>query len=177
MTHAAETIRRSTFVVFVVFVVTVLALASCGSGPVGHAEARWQAAGVEAYRLHLREFQSVWCVYDVDLEVQGNRVLSATVTARPGPAGGCLQYTQGIVESPVSLPADEAPAHWTVSGMFDIARKWQEQAGQKGLLVELEFDPQLGYPQRIYRDDEAAVDDDWGLSITALEILSGGTAQ
>lgn len=174
MTHAAETIRRS---IFLVFVLIVLALASCGSGPVGHAEARWQSAGVEAYRLRLREFQSVWCVYDVDLEVQADRILSATVTARPGPAGDCLQYTQGVFDSPVPLPADEAPAHWTVSGMFEIAREWQEQAGQKGLRIELEFDPQLGYPQRIYRDDETVVDEDWGLSITALEVLPRGEAE
>jgi hypothetical protein len=157
--------------------VMLLALVGCGSGPVGRAEARWEAAGVEAYRLHLREFRSVWCVYEVDLEVRGSQVVSAAVTARPGPAQNCSDYTQGIVERPIAIPPEEAPAYWTISGMFEIARDWQQQAGRKGLRVELEFDPELGYPQRIYRDDEAASDEDWGLSISELAILAGGAAE
>jgi len=111
------------------------------------------------------------------VEVRGSQVVSATVTAHSGPAQGCSSYTQGVLERPVALASKEAPAYWTVAGMFEIARDWQGQAGQKGLRVELEFDPELGYPRRIYRDDEAALDDDWGLSISALEILAGGAAQ
>lgn len=177
MSHATETARGRRTFSRSILIVLVLSVAACGSGPVGRAEGRWEAAGVEAYRLHLQEFRSVWCLYEVDLEVRDGQIVSATVTASPGPAQDCHQYTQGVIESPISLPVEEAPAYWTVPGMFEIAHDWQDQAGRKGLRVELEFDTELGYPRRIHRDDEAAMDDDWGLSITDFQVLPGGTAE
>ncbi|HSJ53562.1 MAG TPA: DUF6174 domain-containing protein [Anaerolineae bacterium] len=177
MSQLPQTATARRILLWSILGVMLPVLAACGAGPVGRAETRWEAAGAEAYRFHLREFRSVWCVYEVDLVVQGSQVMTATVTARPGPAQGCWDYTQGVVERPVALSPEEAPTHWTIPGIFEIARDWQEQAGQKGLRVELEFDPELGYPLRIYRDNEAAYDDDWGLSISKLEILAGGAAQ
>jgi hypothetical protein len=140
------------------------------AGGVEEAEKRWQAAGVADYRIQVREVQSIWCYYQINLEVQDSQVVSGTITAYPGPAQSCQNYTNGVVRKPIALSPDEA-ARWAVPGLFEIARSWEGLAGQKDMEVKLEFDPKLGYPTRLHMDNTVIYDDDAGLNVLQFEPL------
>ena len=146
----------------------LIRLVGCRAGGVGEAEKRWQVSNVVDYHIQVREVQSTWCYYEIDLEVRGGQVVTGTVTAYPGPARSCWNYTNGIIQEPVALSPDQA-ARWAVPGLFEIARQWEGVAGQKDMEVKLEFDPQLGYPTRLHKDNIVAYDDDTGLQVLQFE--------
>jgi hypothetical protein len=137
---------------------------------VAEAEQCWTEGGVTDYRIQLREVQGTWCYYDIEVEVRADRVVTGTATAHLGPARGCWAYTEGVVEEPVSLSPDEA-ARWTVPGLFEIAHDLDSLAGRKDMKVVLEFDPALGFPTRLFRDNTVAMDDEEGLSVVQFERL------
>jgi hypothetical protein len=143
---------------------------SLQAGGVEEAEKRWQATDVASYRIQVREVQSTWCYYEINLEVQNGQVVTGTIIAYPGPAQGCWSYTDGVVRKPIALSPDEA-ARWTVPGLFEIARGWEGLAGQKDMEIALEFDPKLGYPTRLRMDNTVVYDDDAGLSVVQFEPL------
>jgi hypothetical protein len=146
----------------------LIRLVGCRAGGVGEAEKRWQASNVVDYHIQVREVQSTWCYYEIDLEVRGGQVVTGTVTAYPGPARNCWNYTGGVIQEPVALSPDQA-ARWTVPGLLEIARQWEGLAGQKDMDVDLEFDPQLGYPIKLHKDNMVAYDDDTGLEVLQFE--------
>ena len=154
----------------VVVLLLIVRLVGCRASTVEGAEKRWQESGVTDYRIQVREVQSTWCSYEISLEVRGGQVVTGTVTASPGPARSCWNYTNGIIQKPVILPPDQA-ARWTVPGLFEIARQWEGLAGQKDMDVKLEFDPRLGYPRRLHLDNTVAYDDDTGLEVLQFEPL------
>jgi Family of unknown function (DUF6174) len=145
-------------------------LVACQPSSVGEAEKRWQASGVVDYRIQVREIQSTWCYYEINLEVQNNQVVTGTIIAYPGPAQSCWSYTDGVVQKPIALSPDAA-ARWTVPGLFELARDWEGLAGKKDMKIGLEFDPELGYPTSLHRDNIIAYDDDAGLSVLQFEPL------
>ncbi len=153
-------------------VLTLLALGliACGASPVAEAERRWQAADIGDYRIQVREVHSIWCLYDAEVEVRGGRVVSATVTARPGPAQDCYLYVDGIVGKPVTIPPEEA-RRWTVEGLFATAHALEAQRGNKEMAVTLTFDPALGYPLTLAGDNVRATDDDLVITVRHFEAL------
>jgi hypothetical protein len=153
-----------------VLVLLALKLLPLKTSPIAEAEQRWADGGVSDYHMRLREIQSTWCFYDIEVEVRADRAITGTVTAHLGPARGCWAYTEGVVEEPVSLSPDEA-ARWTVPSLFEMAQDLDSLSGEKNMKVVLEFDPVLGYPTRLFRDDTAAVDDEEGLSVVQFERL------
>jgi hypothetical protein len=143
-------------------------LVACGADPVAEAEAHWLAAGVDAYRLEAREIRSIWCYYDLEVEVRAGQVVSALVTAHPGPAQACWHYGDVEYDVPAAIDPAEA-ADWTVPHLFEIARRLSEEQGARGMRITLEFHPELGYPTHLARDDEAVYDEDWAIAVTHLE--------
>jgi hypothetical protein len=143
-------------------------LLGCGTNQVDEAEVRWQNSGLVNYRIRLREFHSIWCFYDVGVEVRGGQVVAATATAHYGPAQSCGYYGDRVVDEPASVPPDKA-AHWTVPALLETARTVEECLGKAGWRARLEFDPELGYPLTMALDDEQALDDDWSISVVHLE--------
>jgi len=152
-----------------------LLLAGCGSNAVDRAEALWQAAGLDAYRFQARDFHSVWCYYDLEVGVRGGQVVSGYVTANPGPAQQCGHYGDTPFGQQVAVDPGEL-ADWTVPHLFDVARSLAAEQGEPNLDITLEFDSDLGYPTRLARDNEMAYDDDWFITVSALE-PPGGAAQ
>ena len=128
-------------------------------GGLEEAARRWQAAGLTDYRIRLREVHSVWCSYEVSLEVRQGEVVTCTVRAIPGPADDCRHYTDRVVWEPVGLSPSEG-ARWTVPGLFEIARGWRQLAGTADMRIVLEFDPELGYPTALLKDNVVAIDDE-----------------
>jgi len=155
----------------IVLALLALGLVACGASPVAEAERRWQAAGIGDYRIQVREVHSIWCLYDAEVNVRGGQVVSATVTAQPGPAQDCHLYVHGVVGEPVPIPPEEA-RQWTVEGLFATARILDEQRGDKGMVVTLEFDPELGYPLTLASDNVQATDDDRMIAIRHFEVLA-----
>lgn len=51
-------------------------------------------------------------------------------------------------------------ARWTVPGLFEIARGWRQLAGVADMRIVLEFDPELGYPTALLKDNVVAIDDE-----------------
>lgn len=149
---------------------TIPLIAGCGASKVQDAEARWQASGVTNYRIRVQEVRSIWCVYWIELEVRGEQIASATVTASPGPAQGCWEYTGGVIDEPIDLSPQDAE-RWTVPGLFRLARQLEPLAGEKDMEIEIEFDSDLGYPLRLARDDVQALDDDALLTTLHFERL------
>ena len=150
-------------------VLVAVRLIGSGADVVAEAEQRWQDSAVSDYRIQVRELQGTWCYYDVNTEVRGGQVVTSTITAHYGPARGCWNYTGGVVEEPVGL-SPETAARWTVPGLFDIARQWEDLGGDKDLEIALEFDPKLGYPVRLFRDNTVAIDDQEGLSVVDFQV-------
>lgn len=147
-------------------------LAACGSDAVDQAEERWQAAGIDDYRLQVRDLHSTWCYYDLEVEVRGDEVVSGYVTANPGPAGVCGLY--GGTPLGERVPVEPAKlADWTVPHLFEIARRLAAERGERNVDAEVELHPELGYPTRLARDNEIAHDDDWLITVSALEPLGG----
>ena len=126
------------------------------------AERLWASSGVTHYRIRVREVHSLWCYYEISLEVQNEEIVAGTITAHYGPAQSCWAYTNGVVGEPVSLTPAQA-ARWTVPGLFKIAHEWEALDGAKDMRIFLEFDPELGYPTALSRDNTAALDDEMGL--------------
>jgi len=147
-----------------------LLAAGCGASTVQNAEARWQASGVTDYRIRVQEVRSIWCVYRIELKVRGGQIASATVTASPGPAQGCWDYTDGVIDKPIDLSPQDAE-RWTVPGLFELARQLEPLARQKDMEIQFEFDSDLGYPLRMARDDVQSLDDDTLLTTLYFERL------
>lgn len=141
-----------------------------GAGSVEEAEARWQASGITDYRIKIHETHSVWCWYEVNLEVQQGQVVTGTVTAHRGPADDCRHYVNRIVGAPVGL-SPTSGSRWTVPGLFEIARGWRAEAAEENLRILVEFNPKLGYPTLLRRDRAAALDDEISLEIWQFEPL------
>jgi hypothetical protein len=116
------------------------------------------------------ETHSIWCHYEISLEVRDGQVVTGTITAYPGPAQDCGAYTKGIVNEPLALSEEDA-ARWTVPGLFQEAYRWAAWTLRPDMEIKLEFDPELGYPQRIFHDHKTAVDDEGGLSVSQFERL------
>ena len=148
----------------------ILGLTACGASPVTQAEQRWREAGISDYRIQVREVHSIWCLYDAELEVRGGQVVSATVTAQPGPAQGCWQYVQGVIGEPIPIPVEEAQ-QWTVESLFETAHTLDVLAGRKDMEITLEFDPDLGYPLTLVSDNVQATDDDRMITVRHFEVL------
>jgi hypothetical protein len=146
-----------------------LALASCSSNPVKTAEARWATSAISDYRIHVREFHSVWCYYDIHLEVRSGEIVSGTITAHYGPAQSCWHHGLDVVDEPVDLSVETA-AQWTVPGLFETAHRYQEWVGKENMEITLEFHP-FGYPLRLAHDNVEAYDDDGGLTVEHFEML------
>ncbi|MGD8399088.1 MAG: DUF6174 domain-containing protein [Anaerolineae bacterium] len=146
-------------------------LTACGADPVAAAEARWLAAGIDAYRLEAREVRSIWCYYDLEVVVRGGQVVSALVTAHPGPAQACWHYGDAEYDVPRDVDPAQA-ADWTMPHLFEMARHLSAEQGKHGIKITVEFDPDIGYPNRLARDDEAVYDEDWAITVTHLEQLA-----
>lgn len=129
----------------------------------------WETSRVTHYQIQVREVHNTWCYYDINLEVQNQQIVTGTITAHYGPVRYCW-LTEGVVEEPVGLAPGEA-ARWTVPGLFELAREWQALAGAEHMKIGLSFDTELGYPRRLSRDNQMAVDDDMWLETLHLAPL------
>lgn len=106
------------------------------------AQARWEEAGLDDYRLQLRFL--CFCAEDV--------VAPVIVTVEDGVVAG-VEWAEA--QHPDADPPQERP---TVDGLFEIARDAIANADA----VRIEYDPRYGYPLTLAIDPDESVNDDEG---------------
>ena len=124
-----------------------LVITACGSTPsVAEAErAQWEAAEVSDYTL------------------------TYAVSGGAGNLGPkTVEVTDGIVTEIVKEPDGVSPADFTIERLFD-------ELDAADIVLDVEFDPELGYPTYIALDPiEDAIDDEFSVTILSMETEGGG---
>lgn len=118
-----------------------LLTSGCGGSSVTETErAKWEAAGITEYTL----------TYDITGGL-GNR----------GPK--TVQVSGGAVTEIISQPENSRTPDYTVEDLFD-------QLDAADIVVDVEFDPELGYPTYLALNPvEDAIDDEFGVTVLLLE--------
>jgi hypothetical protein len=120
------------------------------------AEARWNAAGINAYRLTLAD-TNPWNGLDITVEVREGYVKTLEVTCHPGWMGGpCEVWT---INAPL----------YTVPGLLEQLHEASGMAGENsgGLAV----DGETGIPLRMFYNDPEVFDEEWEIVVSQVALL------
>lgn len=145
-----RTIYRLALFMFLVFT-----LAGCNgnhadisSGVLQDNLKKWQEMKIQDYRIEVMVVNSIWHAQQNTLTVVNGFPVDAESTCSPAPMefGECVIQTFDLHD-------------FEVEGLF---RKAQEVLKSDGAAdIEVEYDPDYGFPVEILYDDPAVVDDDW----------------
>lgn len=126
----------------VALVVGLIVVLSGGSSELDDARERWRDNGPTTYSM------------------------TYTITAQAGEAAATVLVTDGRVDSAAPVDDGDFVADGlTVEDLFDAI----DAADQ---VVEVEYDPELGYPRRAVLDvDSGGEDDGWSFTVTVLDAV------
>lgn len=136
-----------------------LFLSACTpASPIDDAERKWQDLGIVSYQIEVLTVNSIWHAQYQTITVENGVITTQSARCVPAPfeMGEC-----GV--------QDLNPEDFTVPGLFAHARATSEDANPDFLTIS--FSPTYFYPENISFNDPEIVDEDWGWSVTAFEVL------
>ncbi|HNB52182.1 MAG TPA: DUF6174 domain-containing protein [Anaerolineales bacterium] len=137
----------------------LILLSACSpASPLDNAERKWQEQEIVNYKIEVLTVNSIWHAQYQEITVENGVVTEQSARCVPAP------FEMGECEV-----QDFVAEEFTVPGLFAHARAVSEETNPDFLTIS--FDPTYFYPQNISFNDPEIVDEDWGWSVTAFEVL------
>ncbi|MFN2144605.1 MAG: DUF6174 domain-containing protein [Anaerolineales bacterium] len=165
-----STIRAATVLVLL----AILWLTSCDGGSslsadITRGESKWQSQDIQNYIIEVAHSAGTWHYQTHTITVQNGEVIDASATCIVAPMETALGQE-------CEVQAYD-PEDYTIPGLFKLA--WAHFENFPTQNLEVEFDPDYGFPTAIRYDDPDILDDDqyWGVkSFRILEEGENGTS-
>lgn len=109
---------------------------------------KWQEMKIQDYSIEVMVVNSIWHAQKNTLTVKNGSLINVVSVCSPAPMefGECVIQTFDMHDL-------------QVEGLFSKAEEMLKDEGSGNL--EVEYDPDYGFPVEIIYDDPAVVDDDW----------------
>jgi hypothetical protein len=118
---------------------------------------KWNSLQMRDYKLRIEERCQFSCIGPVLISVRGGQV----VDARPGDPSAQWWLTASEIRNRPT----------TIEGIFAaIAEAYAEPSD----VLDVVYDPRLGYPTKAIRDEsKSAIDDEWSIEVVLTEVPHG----